>query len=130
LALRHKSYGKKPPKRAKDEDSDDEAPPLERGEGWRDVSVRLPTLRVDAVAKAAFKISRSQAEKDFYANKFQVNGKRMSKKSDWLNEGDELQYVRERAEDGGEKGVSRAELLRVSNEEDKVLVVMRVWKKV
>ncbi|OXA43683.1 mitochondrial transcription rescue factor 1 [Folsomia candida] len=64
------------------------------GKGDKIIKVRLRGTRLDAILKAGLNIARSKIEKSFYEDRIRVNGVRAKKKSQVLDEGDEVDIVR------------------------------------
>ncbi|KAB0795536.1 hypothetical protein PPYR_12375 [Photinus pyralis] len=58
-------------------------------------TLRVSSLRADVVLKSCLHISRSKVDEAFYESKIRINGKKLLKKSDPVQEGDEIDIVRE-----------------------------------
>lgn len=76
----------------------------QQSDGSQTMDLAISSLRLDNVAKSAFGVTRQRVEEAFYKGDLYINGRRPSKKSENLYEGDEIDLV---------KGV---------NEEDSMLV--------
>ncbi|ROT67964.1 hypothetical protein C7M84_013945, partial [Penaeus vannamei] len=76
-----------------DEESDGEGE-LESAADFRDVRVNVSSLRLDAVLKAGFNMSRNKVESAFYDSKIRVNGQKVMKKSKQLQEEDEVDIIK------------------------------------
>ncbi|XP_018007789.1 uncharacterized protein LOC108665536 isoform X2 [Hyalella azteca] len=133
-ALRHKS-SKRTTTDDLDIDSDDNEEDgivLEKGLDFADRRYRVPSLRIDACIKAAFKISRSQSEKEIYANKIRLNGEKLEKRSHMLRIDDVLEYVKQNPSKTNPSliEISRAEVRHIGGFEEAGThynVVMRVY---
>jgi hypothetical protein len=58
------------------------------------MQVDVKSLRVDGVLKSGLGISRNKIETLFYESKIRVNGQKLMKKSDSVNEGDEIDIIK------------------------------------
>lgn len=83
-----------------DDDSSNENPLLmddilgsQGGTPTQEVDVN--SLRLDSVAKVAFKMTRARIEELFYKGDIYLNGQRPSKKSCDISEGDEIDIIRQ-----------------------------------
>ncbi|XP_033316983.1 mitochondrial transcription rescue factor 1 isoform X1 [Bombus bifarius] len=57
------------------------------------IVITVPSLRLDAIAKAGFGISRNKLDKDFYNSNLRVNGKKCFKKGMMMHVGDEIDVI-------------------------------------
>lgn len=83
---------------SREEDSDDEQESTEidnylQTQGGKVVIVSVPSLRLDAVAKAGFGLSRNKIDKAFYNSNLRINGKKYLKKSGTIEVEDEIDLV-------------------------------------
>jgi len=96
------------------------------------LKLNVPSKRVDAVLKTALGIARNKIEIMFYENRIRLNGERMSKKSKLVDEGDEVDVIREiNQKNPNFLNVSRVEILKFLEDEDdddsdKKYIVMKV----
>lgn len=78
------------------EDEDEEVDELEGADpklGYQDINTTINSMRLDAVAKAGLGFPRAKIEEMFYDGRLRVNGERISKKSELLKEGDEIDAI-------------------------------------
>ncbi|XP_076288364.1 mitochondrial transcription rescue factor 1 [Lasioglossum baleicum] len=81
-----------------EESSDDEEDSTEiddylQTQGAKVVNTSVSSLRLDAVAKAAFGMSRNKIDKAFYNSNLRVNGEKCLKKSETIAVEDEIDLV-------------------------------------
>ncbi|KAL0125568.1 hypothetical protein PUN28_004587 [Cardiocondyla obscurior] len=89
-------------KREIDEDSDEENENDEEEEaspGSKVIKVKVPSLRLDAICKVGFGMSRNKIEEVFYASKLRLNGMKVLKKSKEVDVGDEIDIILHHKED-------------------------------
>lgn len=126
---RKKSYQQQKEEDDSDSDENEEEMELKSGADFKDIKVRVPSLRMDALLKAGLNMSRNKVEAAFYASKIRINGEKFLKKSHQCHEGDEIDII---------KGVSRQNpnnlhisrvvimtLRDVDEDDDKVTVKLR-----
>lgn len=116
-----------------DDDDDDEEDWMEEsGLGYKDIKVRVPSLRVDSVLKSGLNMSRNKVENAFYSSRLRVNENKILKKSKQLEEGDEIDLIKGVSKNNPEMiNVARLVILRVGeyNEEtDKLTVMLRRYQ--
>ncbi|XP_018323671.1 uncharacterized protein C6orf203 [Agrilus planipennis] len=58
------------------------------------LQVKVNSLRADVILKAGLGMARSKIEELFYQSRIRVNGKKVFKKSEVVNEGDELDIIK------------------------------------
>ncbi|XP_076239620.1 mitochondrial transcription rescue factor 1 [Calliopsis andreniformis] len=63
------------------------------GKNSKVIYATVPSLRVDAIAKAGFGISRNKIDKEFYNSNIRVNGKKCLKKSATVEVEDEIDLI-------------------------------------
>ncbi|XP_076656153.1 uncharacterized protein LOC143360878 [Halictus rubicundus] len=83
---------------SKEADSSDEEDSIEidnylQTPGAKVVNASVPSLRLDAIAKAGFGLSRNKIDKAFYNSNLRVNGKKCLKKSSTIEVEDEIDLV-------------------------------------
>ncbi|XP_071518523.1 mitochondrial transcription rescue factor 1 isoform X2 [Panulirus ornatus] len=104
---------------------------LESGSGFRDVRIKVPSLRMDAILKAGLNMSRNKVETAFYASKIRINGDKVLKKSNQVHEGDELDVVQNVSSVNPDLlNISRIVLLRVGKydeDSDKFEIKLRKY---
>lgn len=61
------------------------------------IDTTVPSLRLDAIAKAAFGISRAKFDQEFYKSNIRVNGQKCLKKSTMVKVGDEIDHVQKQS---------------------------------
>lgn len=113
-----------------DSDYDDDFE-LESGSGFRDVRIKVSSLRMDAILKAGLNMSRNKVETAFYASKIRINGDKVLKKSNQVHEGDELDVVQNVSSVNPDLlNISRIVLLRVGKydeDSDKFEIKLRKY---
>lgn len=135
ICLRHKSKRSSIPSQEESEDDDfDSTVTLETGPDFKDLRCRVGSLRIGALAKVGFNMSRTQSEKEFYFHKFRVNAKKVEKKSATLKIGDIMDYIKENSVPASPDlvEVSRLELRDVGgfdNDSTDITVVIRRYPK-
>ncbi|CAK9820737.1 hypothetical protein ANTPLA_LOCUS10814 [Anthophora plagiata] len=63
------------------------------------IKIRVPSLRLDVIAKAGFGMSRTRLDKEFYKSNLRINGKKCLKKSVMVEVEDEIDCVLNRSPD-------------------------------
>lgn len=63
------------------------------GKGSKMIDVRIPSLRLDTVAKAGLGVSRNKIDEEFYKSNIRLNGEKVFKKSVPVEVGDEIDIV-------------------------------------
>lgn len=66
------------------------------GTGFTDTTISCMSLRVDAVAKSAMNVSRSKMEEVFLDSRLRLNGFKITRKAEWVNEGDVFDLIKGR----------------------------------
>lgn len=56
--------------------------------------MKVKSVRLDGVLKAALAIARARVEEAFYEGRLRINGKKPAKKSDTVQSGDELDFIK------------------------------------
>ncbi|XP_011644105.1 uncharacterized protein C6orf203 homolog isoform X2 [Pogonomyrmex barbatus] len=82
IVKRFKSKKKTKNKEAKDEKYDEENEEKNEEEiplGSKLLKIKVTSIRLDSLSKAAFGMSRSKIEEAFYASKFRINGNKVLK---------------------------------------------------
>ncbi|KAK5645356.1 hypothetical protein RI129_006656 [Pyrocoelia pectoralis] len=95
---RFKSKGRKQKKEeSEDEESESETEDFDSlvvDKQTKVLTLRVSSLRTDVVLKSSLYVSRSKVDEAFYESKIRVNGKKLLKKSDLAQEGDELDIIK------------------------------------
>ncbi|XP_017878425.1 uncharacterized protein C6orf203 homolog [Ceratina calcarata] len=122
--------------REKDEDEEDEENNLDvddylNTEKSKVVMAKVPSLRLDAIAKAGFGLSRNKLEKEFYRSNIRLNGEKCMKKGIMISIGDEIDHIQGRSSTNANfLIINRCILLSVSLEsEDEDIVVKLLQNK-
>nr|CAD7574848.1 unnamed protein product [Timema californicum] len=90
------------------------------------VIVRVGSLRIDLLLKAALGIARNKVEAIFYQSKIRINGEKLLKKSTLVNVGDEIDIIRGPSPLNSDfLIVSRVEVLSASANENNISVKLR-----
>lgn len=136
LSCRHKSKKKKEQSEAKVESETDEEE--EADDAWdkaitdknsKLLNVNVGSLRIDALLRSGLGIARNKIETMFYENKIRLNGKPVHKKSDGVEEGDEIDIIREvNPNNPNLLTVARVEVLGVKPREEGYKVKVRRCK--
>ncbi|GLG95515.1 uncharacterized protein C6orf203 [Gryllus bimaculatus] len=87
-----------------------------KSKAFKELSVKVTSLRLDIVLKATLQMSRNKIETAFYENRIKVNGRKVTKKSAQVAEGDALDVAVADGRQGQFERVARVELLQVSEE--------------
>lgn len=132
LFYRSKSKNKKSNKRI-DSGSEDE-----EEENWDEeiidkntkvLNVKVNSLRTDILLKMGLGMARNKVETLFYESKIRVNGKKIPKKSEVVNAGDEIDIVKGvNSTNPKLLVVARVEVLSVEEKEEKIGVKLRRTK--
>ncbi|PBC25571.1 hypothetical protein APICC_01699 [Apis cerana cerana] len=78
----------------------------------------VPSLRLDAIAKAGFGMSRAKVDREFYMSNIRVNGKKCFKKGIKVNLGDEIDFIQKRSPDNSNYLIiNRCILLSIKTEQ-------------
>ncbi|KAM7361508.1 uncharacterized protein ACRADG_012396 [Cochliomyia hominivorax] len=130
LTSRLKKYKRK--SGGQDEETDDEEEENVEFKDERDSKViksKVNSLRADLLLKAGLGIARNKIENIFYESRIRVNGKKLSKKSVQLNEGDEIDVIRGFSQQNpSHLIVSRVVILSASEREEGYSVNLRRYK--
>ncbi|XP_060820533.1 mitochondrial transcription rescue factor 1 [Bombus pascuorum] len=107
LFVRFKSKGNISKKsKIEDEESDDEESDEEfdidvddylNTDKSKVIVITVPSLRLDAIAKAGFGMSRNKLDKDFYNSNLRINGKKCFKKGMMVHVGDEIDLIQKQS---------------------------------
>nr|CAD7592643.1 unnamed protein product [Timema genevievae] len=115
-----------------DLDSDEESDKEEQWDNEVDdktskvIIVRVGSLRIDLLLKAAFGMARNKVETIFYQSKIRINGEKLLKKSIQVNVGDEIDIIRGPSPLNSDfLIVSRVEVLSASENENSISVKLR-----
>lgn len=93
------------------------------------MNVDVQSLRVDAVLKSGLGIARNKVEALFYENKIRLNGRPVLKKSDLVQEGDEVDVIKEvNIENPELLTVARVEVLGVKPKQEGFKIKLRRCK--
>ncbi|EFA10201.2 mitochondrial transcription rescue factor 1 [Tribolium castaneum] len=98
-ALRYKSKKsqKQPPKPAVSESETETESTFEDqvvDKNTKIMQIRVKSLRIDGVLKSGLGIARNKIETLFYESKIRVNGEKLLKKSESVQEGDEIDVIK------------------------------------
>lgn len=87
---------------------------LEGQGGMPTQDVDVNSLRLDSIAKVAFKMTRAKVEELFYKGDIYLNGQRPSKKSCDISEGDEIDIIKQiNSEDHTMVDIKRVQILKM-----------------
>lgn len=90
------------------------------------LNVQVPSMRVDALLKVGMGIARAKVDELFYEDKLRINGKKVFKKAQSCEEGDEIDIIREvNPNNPNLLTVSRVEILTVKPKSDGFAVSVR-----
>lgn len=102
-----------------------------QSDGSTEKEAMLSSLRLDNVAKYAFSMARQRAEEAFYKGDLYVNGEKAVKKSQELNENDEIDYIKGiNVEDSNMVNIMRAQIVYVADkatENGRTKTRFKVW---
>lgn len=116
--------------------SDDEAEAESGPKTWKDLTINASSLRVDAILSSGLAISRKKVEDAFLDTRILLNGKKITKKSKMVNEGDVVDVIlkeRRQGEEDNHKSmaVMRVKVLKIKDDltaKDRVPMKLRRWK--
>lgn len=109
--------------------SDDESFDSIKDKHSKVMKISVPNLRVDAVLKTALGISRNKIDLMFYENRIRVNGEKILKKNENVNEEDEVDVIKSvNPANPDHLIVARVEILSIRAEDDKVNIKIRRYK--
>lgn len=134
FAKKSRSHGKE-----KDEGSgsdDEEEEEIDKnddiiGTGYADGTVAVNSLRVDHVAKTAMNLARHTIEEAFLDGRLRLNGFRITKKSEWVNESDQFDLIKGRNKENSDLlDVYRVEIRSIPevSETGKIRIRVRRFK--
>ncbi|CAH1375778.1 unnamed protein product [Tenebrio molitor] len=90
------------------------------------MQVDVKSLRVDGVLKSGLGISRNKIETLFYESKIRVNGQKLMKKSDSVNEGDEIDIIKGVSVSNPDfLTVARVEILGITDKHEVITLKIR-----
>ena len=95
---------------------------------YRELSLKLPSVRLDRVVCQGLSITRQVFEADFYSKKFYLNGKLLTKKSQKLKAGDGVDYITNLANQDSARTAKRVRVVEVIEENGNPLILLRVWR--
>ena len=101
------------------------------GTGFADGTVACNTLRIDAVAKTAMNLARHTIEEAFMEGRLRLNGCRITRKSEWVNETDYFDLIKGRNRDNMDNlDVHRVEIRSIPeiSETGKIKIRIRRYK--
>ncbi|XP_023176586.1 uncharacterized protein C6orf203 homolog [Drosophila hydei] len=123
-------YDKKSSRKSNDIDSDDEADDEFKDE--RDskvVKTKVNSLRADLLLKSGLGMARNKVEMNFYESKIRVNGKKLAKKSEQLDVGDEIDVIRGFSQaNPSHLVIARVVILSAGERDDGLSVNLRRYK--
>lgn len=96
---------------------------------YRDMTTHVKSARLDALVSAGLGLPRNKVEELFLASQLRLNGQRLIKKSQQMDEGDYVDYVFTN-EDGAEK-LKRVRVLKIEDTGvggAKQKIYLRVWR--
>lgn len=135
VPFRNKSKKSKSQREAVTESETDEA---EEDDAWEKtitdkssklMNVNVSSLRIDALLRPSLGIARNKVETLFYENKIRLNGHTVKKKSELVEEGDEVDVIKQVHPDNPNLlTVARVEVLAVKPREEGYKVKMRRCK--
>ncbi|KAJ8910682.1 hypothetical protein NQ315_015390 [Exocentrus adspersus] len=90
------------------------------------LKINVTSMRLDALLKAALGISRNKIETLFYESKIRLNGKKVLKKSVYVQEGDEIDVIKGSSINNKEfLNVARVEILSAIGNDENIAVKVR-----
>ncbi|XP_044755729.1 mitochondrial transcription rescue factor 1 [Coccinella septempunctata] len=90
------------------------------------MQIKISNTRVDLIIKSGLGIARNKIEKLFFDNKIRVNGQKIGKKSEQIEEGDEIDVIKGPSPNNPEHlVVARVEILSMKPEEETISVKIR-----
>lgn len=101
-SYRTKSKASKKKEKAAAEESDEEEPEEESADfdslivdkHTKIMTAKVNSLRADVILKSGLSMARNKVEEMFYESKIRVNGKKIFKKSDLVDVGDEIDIIK------------------------------------
>ncbi|KAK0045515.1 mitochondrial transcription rescue factor 1 [Biomphalaria pfeifferi] len=106
------------------EENDFEAPPK-----FKVIKLVVASLRIDSIVSHALNIARNRMDEMFLGSSLMLNGEKIKKKAEKMEEKDYVDVIFEKSEN--QLKVKRVKLLKVLPEKtssDKFVVKVRVWK--
>lgn len=105
------------------EDSEDYSP---NDKSTTTTKIKVTNTRVDLIIKSGLGIARNKIEKLFYENKIRINGQKIGKKSEQVEEGDEIDVIKGPSPMNPEfLVVARVEVLSMKPEEETISVKIK-----
>ncbi|XP_032666144.1 mitochondrial transcription rescue factor 1 [Odontomachus brunneus] len=101
IAKRFKSSNKNKRKQSQNQESFNEEEDIVEEEapaGSKIITINIQSIRLDAISKIAFGLSRNKIEEVFYASKIRLNEQKVFKKSKELDIGDQVDLILHRSE--------------------------------
>lgn len=130
-----KGKGKKKGQTVEETDSEDEEEQLETfddlvpDKNAKVANVQVPSLRVDSLVKVGLFMARNKVDELFYDDKIRVNGQKVLKKASPVNEGDEIDVLKEVSVNNPNLlTVSRIQVLQAKPKGEGYSVLVRRWK--
>lgn len=95
---------------------------------YKEMITHVKSTRLDAVASAGLGLARNKVEELFLDSQLRLNGERLQKKSEQLDEGDYVDYVF--TSDDGSTKLKRVRVIKIehSGGPEKQKVYLRVWR--
>lgn len=93
------------------------------------VKIRVQSMRADLLLKSGVGVARNKIEAAFYEGRIKINGKKLMKKSQSCNIGDEIDYIKNDCPiNPNNQIVSRVEIMSANPKEDTIVVTMKRFK--
>lgn len=95
-------------------------------------TIDVNSLRLDAVGKTAFSVTRAKIEEAFYKGELYVNGEKAVKKSQDLYEGDEIDLIKQvNLENPSKLDIKRMQILKLpdkTTEQGRIKISIKRWQ--
>ncbi|KAL3268545.1 hypothetical protein HHI36_007654 [Cryptolaemus montrouzieri] len=92
----------------------------------RTMKINVTSRRVDLILKSGLGIARNKIEKLFYESKIRLNGEKIGKKSEQVEEGDEIDVLKGPSPNNPELlVVARVEVLSMKPDDDSIAIKIR-----
>jgi len=119
------SLDSEPDKSSLDSDERDEI----QDKNTKILKINVTSLRVDGILKSSLGIARNKIETMFYENKIRINGEKLKKKSQSIQEGDEIDILKgPDIKNPSFMNVARVEILALQAQEESVSVKIKRCK--
>ncbi|XP_075213211.1 mitochondrial transcription rescue factor 1-like [Lycorma delicatula] len=110
------------------ENSDEEVDVIDKYDrASKVIKTQLPSMRIDVLLKRALGLPRNKLDLAFYESRIRVNGKKMLKKSERANVGDEIDVIKGVSHLNPDfLNVARVQIISVKADEEEEVINVRM----